>query len=66
MLKPLLPGVDVAIEARVTTDMITWSASARRFAMELATEIRRRATPGSTICSGAQGYLECAMMTWVV
>ena len=64
MLKPLLPGADVAVEARVTMDMITWSASARRSATESwATEIQRRAVPDSKFCSGAQGCFECAVMT---
>ena len=55
MLRPLLPGADVATKARVTMDVIMWSASARRFAIGLAAEIGRRAISESTICKGGQG-----------
>ena len=63
MLKPLLPGADVAVEARVTMDMITWSASARRSAIELGQENSTKGGSRSKFCSGAQGCFECAVMT---
>ena len=37
MPKPLLPCADVAVETCVTMELITWSASTRRSAIELGT-----------------------------